>query len=209
MNCSVEIFVIYKWYNISIIHNLCFTLTTVRTGCKNTYVQIQNTLPVYSCLDCDALYSDGYRQWLWSFQLTLTVLGVGKSQTYFAFDHQPMCSSLTLILLTWRTWWTPTNARKWEMGYNSVFKGLKHIGLKYSCVLFVWDKVVFCMFRAVRKLEFSIFINQKINKLHRAVIKICAFDRNCVSFLHRQTRRVLTEPNQTVKVKCFLLSRKL
>jgi len=34
---------------------------------------------------------------------------------------------LTLILLTWRIWWTPNNASKWQMGFNSAFKGLKEI----------------------------------------------------------------------------------
>ena len=32
---------------------------------------------------------------------------------------------LTLILLTWRIWWAPNNASKWQMGFNSAFKGLK------------------------------------------------------------------------------------
>ena len=31
---------------------------------------------------------------------------------------------LTLILLTWRIWWAPNNAIKWQMGFNSAFKGL-------------------------------------------------------------------------------------
>ena len=31
---------------------------------------------------------------------------------------------LTLILLTWRKWWTPNNASKRQMGFNSAFKGL-------------------------------------------------------------------------------------
>ena len=35
--------------------------------------------------------------------------------------------SLTLILLTWRIWWAPNNARKWQMGFNSAFKGLRYI----------------------------------------------------------------------------------
>jgi len=33
-------------------------------------------------------------------------------------------NSLTLILLTWRIWWAPNNASKWQMGLNSVCKGL-------------------------------------------------------------------------------------
>jgi len=32
--------------------------------------------------------------------------------------------ALTLILLTWRIGWAPNNASKWQMGFNSVFKGL-------------------------------------------------------------------------------------
>jgi hypothetical protein len=37
----------------------------------------------------------------------------------------PVCwSSLTLILLTWRIWWAPNNASKWQMGFNSAFKWL-------------------------------------------------------------------------------------
>jgi len=31
--------------------------------------------------------------------------------------------ALTLILLTWRIWWA-NNASKWQMGFNSAFKGL-------------------------------------------------------------------------------------
>jgi len=33
-------------------------------------------------------------------------------------------TDLTLILLTWRKWWTPNNASKEQMGFNSGFKGL-------------------------------------------------------------------------------------
>ena len=33
-------------------------------------------------------------------------------------------SLLTLNLLTWRIWWAPNNASKWQMGFNSAFKGL-------------------------------------------------------------------------------------
>jgi hypothetical protein len=33
-------------------------------------------------------------------------------------------NDFTLILLTWRKWSTPNNASKWQMGFNSAFKGL-------------------------------------------------------------------------------------
>ena len=32
--------------------------------------------------------------------------------------------TLTLILLTWRIWWAPNNASRWQMGFNSAFRGL-------------------------------------------------------------------------------------
>jgi hypothetical protein len=37
-----------------------------------------------------------------------------------------MCTyvSLTLNLLTWKVWWAPNNASRWQMGFNSSFKGL-------------------------------------------------------------------------------------
>ena len=31
--------------------------------------------------------------------------------------------NLTLILKTWRMWWAPNNAWKWQVGFNSAFKG--------------------------------------------------------------------------------------
>jgi hypothetical protein len=38
-------------------------------------------------------------------------------------------SLLTLILLTWRLGWALNNASKWQMGFNSSFKGIK-----WSCL---------------------------------------------------------------------------
>ena len=34
------------------------------------------------------------------------------------------CPNLTLNPLTWRIWWAPNSASKWQMGFNSAFKGL-------------------------------------------------------------------------------------
>jgi len=39
-------------------------------------------------------------------------------------ENESSYSSLTLILLTWRIWWAPNNASKWQMGFNLAFKGL-------------------------------------------------------------------------------------
>jgi len=38
----------------------------------------------------------------------------------FCAQYRP----LTLILLTWRIWWAPNKASRWQMGFHSVFKGL-------------------------------------------------------------------------------------
>jgi len=45
--------------------------------------------------------------------------GHGSSQ------HPQIC--LTLILLTWRVWWAPNNASKWQMGFNSAFHHHHHV----------------------------------------------------------------------------------
>jgi len=42
--------------------------------------------------------------------------------TFFLLTGRP--NNLTLILLTWRIWWAPNNASRWQMGFNSAFKGL-------------------------------------------------------------------------------------
>jgi len=39
---------------------------------------------------------------------------------------------LTLILLTWRMWWAPNNASKWQMKFHSAFKWLRQV-LWFSC----------------------------------------------------------------------------
>ena len=46
---------------------------------------------------------------------------------------------LTLTLLTWTIWRAPTNASKWRMGFNSAFKGLRHVSLLLKSVFNVED----------------------------------------------------------------------
>jgi len=47
-----------------------------------------------------------------------------KFEARFKIVILAFCSSLTLILLTWRIWWAPNNASKWQMRINSAFKWL-------------------------------------------------------------------------------------
>jgi len=42
---------------------------------------------------------------------------------------------INLILLMWRIWWTLNNASKWQMGFNSAFKGLK---CSLTLILLTW-----------------------------------------------------------------------
>ena len=44
--------------------------------------------------------------------------------TCWASPYWTLRINLTLILLTWRRWWTPNNASKQQMGFNSAFKEL-------------------------------------------------------------------------------------
>jgi hypothetical protein len=50
-----------------------------------------------------------------------------ESDTWVFFENltKKFQTSLTLMLLTWRIWWAPNNASRWQMGFNSVFKGLR------------------------------------------------------------------------------------
>jgi len=59
-------------------------------------------------------------------------------------------SLLTLTLLTWRIGWAPNNASRWQMGFNSAFKGLiKEMKLLYLQKLKIWLRIeyqlLFCI----------------------------------------------------------------
>ena len=50
------------------------------------------------------------------------------------WPSEPWHRSLTLILLTCRIWWVLNNASRWQMGFNSAFKGLR---LSSTCNEFI------------------------------------------------------------------------
>jgi len=50
----------------------------------------------------------------------------------------------TLILLMWRIWWAPNNASKWQMGFNSAFKGLIFYYVTSTSWCFYLKKVTEC-----------------------------------------------------------------
>jgi len=47
------------------------------------------------------------------------------------------------ILLTWKIWWAPNNASKWQMGFNSAFKGLWPVEQKQYFHVY-WPEHTFC-----------------------------------------------------------------
>ena len=58
--------------------------------------------------------------------------------------------ALTLIMLMWRIWWASNQASKWQMGFNTAFKGLtdmrvclRAIGALYMSLTFPLLNVVY------------------------------------------------------------------
>ena len=72
--------------------------------------------------------SPGHRRWLCVF------IPCFKTRHSCDFLNEPR---LTLTLLTWRMWWAPTNASKWQMGFNSAFKELTRDTVKCYCLCIV------------------------------------------------------------------------
>ena len=48
--------------------------------------------------------------------------------------HIKLSFTLTLNPLTWKIWWAPNDASRWQMGFNSAFKELTFIWAKYEFV---------------------------------------------------------------------------
>jgi len=102
---------------------------------------------------------------------------------------------LTLILLTWKIRWAPNNASKWQMGFNSAFKGLKEtqhpinrrlIGPQNNEGLF--EKIrIYC---PLSEFEFPIF-RPAAWSLHRSMIRVSQFHNLQESFQNYQVWRVL------------------
>ena len=73
---------------------------------------------------CDELITrpeESYRLWC----VVVCDLETSRIGAPYIYDISSLrVNDLTLILLKWRKWWTPNNASKWQMGFNSAFKGL-------------------------------------------------------------------------------------
>jgi hypothetical protein len=74
---------------------------------------------------------------------------------------------LTLILLTWRIWWARNNASRWQMGFNSTFKGLircyKHTGSKTNKLQRISGGIV-CVVLQNRLMSFPVLFSKDEGK---------------------------------------------
>ena len=62
---------------------------------------------------------------------------------------------LTLILLTWRIWWAPNNASKWQIGFNWAFKGLNNVS-QHNCFITQGSYIGY-MFRLIDQSSSGLF----------------------------------------------------
>jgi hypothetical protein len=87
-------------------------------NCTNCQIsQIRNILAVLS------FKYHAFNAWRWSVRRKIVASVDGTNKICCGW-RQYVCHCLTLILLTWRIWWAPNNASRWQMGFNSAFKGL-------------------------------------------------------------------------------------
>jgi len=81
-----------------------------------------------NCEYCNITLARNKAPWWWSDMIktcrsVLKCLKVFCVKLYALFYRNK--KRFTLILLTWRIWWGSNNASRWQMGFNSAFKGLK------------------------------------------------------------------------------------
>jgi hypothetical protein len=75
------------------------------------------------------------------------------------YVHNLISSALTLIQLTWRIWWAPNNASKWQMRFNSVFNTLPsgHAEIRDCYPVHCWQVTHICVLLMSDNREFKIW----------------------------------------------------
>jgi len=71
-------------------------------------------------------------------------------------------TTLTLILLTWRIWWAPNNASKWQIGFNSAFKGIKPWFTRRQLILLQW----FCFISHLGQTQFDGPLQRRLSHIY-------------------------------------------
>ena len=93
-----------------------------RTACTEPQCLYKGALYLYLTVEL-YLYSP-----LWAVQPVQSLSACTRVHfTFFYLTGLPkqLFDWLTHTLLTWRIWWDPNNASKWQMGFNSAFKGIR------------------------------------------------------------------------------------
>jgi len=82
---------------------------------------------------------------------------------------------LSLILLTWRIWWAPNNASRWQMGFNSAFKWLICPPLRQLYALKCWTVCSAGMpkFRATKYFTMTTDIFRMLNAVSFPCMQKC------------------------------------
>ena len=77
-------------------------------------------------------------------------LGKHKMKTYKHRTHATYLR-LTLNPLTWKIWWAPNNASRWQTGFNSAFKGLNHSLHPQGLLRKFQAVVIYIIYRVIEK----------------------------------------------------------
>jgi hypothetical protein len=98
------------------VRHVCWRITVRLCIHRMTSQEIGSVLPHFLISD---RHYDLFHLFVLNHPLHLSATSTYVFECHFCFIF------LTLILLIWRIWWAPNNASKGQIGFNSVFKGLR------------------------------------------------------------------------------------
>ena len=96
---------------------LCPTTCGRKTDLRIHVQKLHTSDKPLKCKRCGKSFPDRYTYKVRSQKCFLSL-------SFAAYPISHAVVRLTLTLVMWRIWWAPTNAGKWQMGFNSAFKGL-------------------------------------------------------------------------------------
>ena len=100
---------------------------------------------------------------------------------------------LTLIPLTWRMWWAPNNASKWQMGFNlKLSSNFRMVTVLSACIFTGAVQLSGCLV-----LWFQVPDKQYHDTLYSCLLKEHLELQREYQFLQNRLQRVLAEANRT------------
>jgi hypothetical protein len=101
--------------------------------------------------------------------VSMCFISIAFSQ--YSVSYSPYFNPLTLILLTWKIWWAPNNANKWQMGFNWAFKGLT---TKLFCFIQCVRKVAVHLYKVLEVMSTSVYTGlNPFNFIRKHFLQIC------------------------------------